>query len=662
MSRQTSSNASTAHKKQKYQDIHCPYCGKVITPAYKEDVGRELVEVQSVPYTRDIGRFDPKTEAEWFDPSKWSQIGQDYLKAFNYDKYVGILRASRPGILVWYRVQACPHCHKLFDVYANYTVDEAGNTIFLKDLWPHIFTPDEQGAGGFEAYHAVSITLWGYHKLSNALHSGAWGAAAFALVLFALGSFPWLLPGHPPLEQHGLVNFWASILSHGIVAVFIAVMLVLLDRFLLNFSDINQLEKLLDLKIPGQAVHWRNFSLCRFVGVQRAGHFPVPTQSEILAGGLSVTSLLLIWAGAHLSGIEILELLGALVIFSAGLFVFSRLRHSKKELLSWVWLALLILLLAGLLAGMAIYNRWTLFQGWKSLQTICELAFWLIAAFFIGLGAFFGESSAEYVLKSIRRIPMNLTPYNDFEQEHTLRTIQNFSTRMMLALFLALLGIVAILLLVPTLAGSQSSESPFLVTKTSLLSALLQPASSTPVNWLLLWLQWALALLFVGLGMGGAQIGFIVVTAVYLALQSLLSIDSPITYEFSKLPFMVNPQLLVLSLFLTVLLAYHLSNTDRIVSGLVDDARKEHLKKIDGQINETLKKIDEARTKGDAGGAELNETLERLSSLLEIRKFIEGSGKKQRSRMAELSSLVLWSLVLPYLWSYLLDPLIKGKP
>ena len=86
--------------------IICPYCEHPIqrVPLPADKAGSEPEEVVGLPYTRDVGRFDPKSEDDWFDVGGWSRIGKDYLKAIAWER-IGILRVTRPGIDIRYRVQ-----------------------------------------------------------------------------------------------------------------------------------------------------------------------------------------------------------------------------------------------------------------------------------------------------------------------------------------------------------------------------------------------------------------------------------------------------------------------------------------------------------------------------------------------------------------------------
>jgi len=119
-------------------DLCCPYCEKkdwVHSPKPpKGSINRYLepteLPVMCLPYTRDIGKFDPKPEEDIHSAESWSRIGKDYLPFISFEKF-GILRIGRIDtqeeikagektiIDVQYRVQKCAQCGNLFDVFAN---------------------------------------------------------------------------------------------------------------------------------------------------------------------------------------------------------------------------------------------------------------------------------------------------------------------------------------------------------------------------------------------------------------------------------------------------------------------------------------------------------------------------------------------------------------
>ena len=105
----------------------CPYCNaqnRFEKPSINNTI--LLNDVEFLPYSRDIGRFDN---------GNWSRIGQDFYKSLNWDKKIGILRVEYESCLIYYKVAKCRICEYKFDVYANYTPGKK-----LYELWHHLLS------------------------------------------------------------------------------------------------------------------------------------------------------------------------------------------------------------------------------------------------------------------------------------------------------------------------------------------------------------------------------------------------------------------------------------------------------------------------------------------------------------------------------------------
>jgi len=156
--------------------VICPYCGSDVPTGIPESYGKPF-EIECVAYTRDIGRFDPEPEE---DPLKtkspWTQIGKDYL-SFIFFERIGILRVTQPGIKIQYRVQACPQCKYLFDVYANYSKNADQEELSFSKIWPHVFGTDPERPGEIVPYKGLSWPLWLINRLGKPFQSNAAGAA-----------------------------------------------------------------------------------------------------------------------------------------------------------------------------------------------------------------------------------------------------------------------------------------------------------------------------------------------------------------------------------------------------------------------------------------------------------------------------------------------------
>jgi hypothetical protein len=98
-------------------------------------------EISSMPYTRDVGKFDPDPDekAPNDNPKYWSRIGKDFLRFFLFQK-IGILRQTNKYLNVRYRVCRCvnANCERLFDVFLNYTIAPNQVPMRFADIWPHL--------------------------------------------------------------------------------------------------------------------------------------------------------------------------------------------------------------------------------------------------------------------------------------------------------------------------------------------------------------------------------------------------------------------------------------------------------------------------------------------------------------------------------------------
>src|SRR3990172_7143443 len=85
--------------------VTCPYCNDSFLTCEPEEeekgqpMGQPVEAAECVPYTRDIGRFDPEGEEEWFTPKGWSPIGKDFLQRLGWER-IGILRTPSGPINV----------------------------------------------------------------------------------------------------------------------------------------------------------------------------------------------------------------------------------------------------------------------------------------------------------------------------------------------------------------------------------------------------------------------------------------------------------------------------------------------------------------------------------------------------------------------------------
>lgn len=533
-------------------------------------------EVECLPYTRDIGRFDPKNEQDWLSAKGWSRLGPDFMRLIQYQR-IGILRVLDAETVIMYRVQGCSKCKNLFDVYANYTRERR-----FVDLWPHVFGTAPGDANEIHPYWGLSWPLWLVRKLGGWLGSNPLGCIAVGLTLFLLRYLLWLLPGRPQAIP--------TLLAYGIACLGITAILILTENYVRYLETTPDFQKLFLARRKRGVTYWRNFTLSRIVGVQTPGRLPRPSQVDIITGGLSTLSILLAWLFLSLPG----------------------------------WQS----------------------TGWEAGQRIIDLLFWMAAAYFLGSGALLTKNQSIYVLKGIRKIPLSLSPLNDFEDLQPLRKIQASSTWTILTLFFTALGLVSLLVI-----STNPSLPPDIV------------SVAHQMLWLEVWLVLGLAIIFAALGIGGKMRSYLIVVSFYVILQAYIlfspSLGAPISLGENS-DFKFSPQVLVLGIFMCYLLVDHILAINHILKELVEKARSKFLDETDEQIQAIINRTGFLTNSPGSNPdparhlCEQPSEIQALETLLRLRETIKQAGPKPRFQLIELGSLVLWSLILPSVWNYAL--------
>jgi hypothetical protein len=334
-------------------EVCCPYCntsfetGKPVRDAHSG--ARKQPEVACLPYTRDIGRFDPKTPRERTSPGGWSQVCNDFMTFLGFQR-IGILRQV-PGqpVDVMYRVQYCPGCKRLFDVYANYTP-----SLNLAQIWPHLFAVAPGRAGEIKRYAGISWPIWLADVLTRRLRlpKMEYGAMLLGLVIFLVGFLPWLFRGSMVQPAAGDQGVWMTLATYAAAAAGMTALLILMSRGVRQLQDSEDFYDLFRTSASHGVSYWYNYTLCRFVGVQTSGRLPQISQVEIWGSGLALISLVLVWIISHARQIHPLMMIGTAAAFGV---IFWLLRQAFKKHLRRTGLAffatLIILVLAVALAG-----------------------------------------------------------------------------------------------------------------------------------------------------------------------------------------------------------------------------------------------------------------------------------------------------------------------
>jgi hypothetical protein len=610
--------------------VICPYCGAhfgIPGPINLPQTDDYLC----MPYTRDVGQFDPKSREEWFSPKGWSRIGADYLSWLSFER-IGILRLTEQPVDVRYRVQVCQQCEKLFDIYANYTSDRK-----LDQIWPHLFGKEDQDKRAIRPYYGVSWLMWLVRNIDNKLRSSFLGVVAVGLFLIILGLISFnlvhhlsifdLLLAHPTsLPSVEFRRLWLYVTA----ALGVILILVLEDRYLRYIEstrDFEKLFKLTDEQLKSGLVYWRNFTLSRFVGVQSPGKLPKLTQVDVFSGGLAFILLVVIWGFFHSNKIEILVFIPILILLS----LVVGLRSSSADNLSSYRLKVL-------LSGTALFALLA-FVGWRWITTSVDwhlqimasgfdLLFWCVVTYFLGTAAFLSMNTTLYVLQGVSRIPMKINPLDQYAQAKPLRQLQAFSTQGMVVLFLTIL----------------------------ILTFLMFELNS--YTWLLEWMRWGVALIFTAIGFALRKGEYLGLALLYVGLSVILN---QAISNSGILP-AVQVNMFTMGFFFTALVGFQIARTEECVDGVLTDSRDEAVDKLLLKIHliqEQLENIDQALENQDGLASEegkiLQEqrkaALESIESLLRIKdRIIDTPIKTFRfQRITEFLAPVLTSLFLPLL-------------
>lgn len=622
----------------------CPYCGAVTIVPAPRGVGAPLSEVECLPYTRDIGRFDPKDREHWLDVNGWSKIGKDFFTLLGFDR-IGILRAYS-GMNVWYRVQACPTCEAFFDVYANYSEKT------LAEYWPHILEKSDSQSDDIRPYEGMSWVLWLLGRLETLVHSRSLGLALFGILLMALGLFAWLLPGRPSMESGLPPGLVLALLINTIAVLGCLGIVLLIDRYA-RFESSDAFAGLFNVRHRRSFVYWRNYTRSRIVGVQPAGaKIPLPTQVDIIAGGLAAVSMLLTWLWINFGWpYPVIFITALLVVVSIGYGLhkwmpgFAGRPGFNRTVIILVFLVL---------AGFAL-SKWVglpLSDRWEAVRGATDLAFWLVVSVLLGNGAWLAMNTVLYVLSGLRKVPLRLSPYNGFAQIGPLRRMESYSAWMMTSLFFTLLGVVAVFMVLGQLPGVDSQTGSIWTSFSRSINA---------QRWLMEWMRWVIAIFFIAVGLGSrARVVWLVV--LYLGASIWLSQVPSMNRMIDVAGIRLSGDLLLMGVFLTVLLVYQVMQNENMVADMVKTQRNRALRDIDRQINQVRGEMDllNSQIPGEEPMRSRLDTFQTLESLFSIREKIEKVNDRRTPKVVEISGVFLWSIFLPTIITKLVDILFQN--
>lgn len=594
--------------------IECPYCSQAF-PTILPDLEYFPKEIFAVPYTRDVGRFDPEDKSEWFLKEKWTKIGADFFSTFGWEK-IGILRVSDQD-LIYYRVQGCPNCENLFDVYLNYSPGKK-----FSEVWPHLFTVKNDFQGEYiKKYEGMSILIWIIRSIGKVVRSNNFAIAILASLLFCLGYF----------SQQVASESGAGVLAlYAIASLGAAIIMGIIDRFVKFLNEGERLFGFLDVKQPRIGLsHWRNFTLARVVGVQEAGKVPSLSQVDLLGGLLSTFLFSVIWFTINLSINLILSIAINLVILIL-LSIFGQILKKWEESSQLVGITKFLLsVILGF--GMVWIVTFTFSSDLlTSLHYLGDYVFWFLITYFLGVGAWLGLNTSFYIIKGIQKIPLKTTFQNRDLAIKPIKMLERFSILIILAIFICLIALIGI---VETLV---------------------------PLVWLEIWTKVAIAFVFGGIGVAMGYGDYLGVSLVYLALEVLFWQKSP---DFLNGP--LNIDILISGAFFSILVAIQVFRLSNLTGEIESRGRNMMVSYIDRRLVQVKTSIDgvisriERSDKGvDAEGV-LNLQYQKKSLQDEFESIIVSSKPLLAEAGSKNIMVKIFEIGIPFVFSIVLSIVLE---
>lgn len=240
---------------------------------------------------------------------------------------------------------------------------------------------------------------------------------------------------------------------------------------------------------------------------------------------------------------------------------------------------------------------------------------------------------------------MNLTIYDQFAQIKSIRKLQNFSTEILLALFLSILVLVTLIVVI------------FEPIPTDWLDEM---------RWLLNWLRWGMVLMFFAIGIAIKSIWHIVFAEIYGLLSWSLSQDIFIPNLLPDSKFVLVIGIFLLGGFFLSLVDYQIIQIDNLISRILNKVRNGELEEIDSVVANLRGKINENnifQSTNNQGSNYKDElvlisSIEQLVSLKGILSSVQVNRLLLR-RVSELLFPILTSVFFPILVNSLIN-MLKG--
>lgn len=578
---------------QKQIEIDCPYCDQLFHVSAPTDNILDTSEIRCLPYSRDVGRFDPSNENSLDEHTSWSKIGKDFLRILSWEN-IGILRTHTKEINVYYKVHRCSNCGYLFDVFLNSSQDK------LHMIWPHLFGSDRDEKCITKTYIGESWTTLLVEKFDRIAGTHYMGSFLMGLFLFMITTSTFMFSSRWDQFHDSLYKLYSTriIATIGFITI-----LMIIHRYVNYLRNDEKLKSLIKTKSKEGFLFWNNFTLSRFVGVQSENKFPSITQIDFVVGSITLIIMVSIWTFLKYSywGIAVNIIFWSLIV---GIFwikkIYKTLASSspQKRLnrINYWALAVLFLFIVLIVFLNKPINSFILFM-----NNSMEFFFWFLISFILGTGIWMSISTTVYVIKGLSKMPLNIKPYDRFVSTEPLRKIQLFSAALITTVFITITLII-------TIQSTSASTKLFFVIIDD--------------NWTYLFMIVVIGSLFIFLGIGSKQYGFIYITLFYAILIYAFN-DKSIYLSEIKL----DIKFIVSSFFFTSLLLYQFILTEKIIQDLLRKSKESTIQTLSSEIaknNFSLKSTVESGNKNRQGDKESKDnTYANLAYLTNVIKEID---------------------------------------
>lgn len=609
-------------------ELTCPYCGNIFGQGAQVANAESAVDVRCTVYTRDTGRFDPPSLQAERDESRWSTVGTDFLRWAFYEK-LGILNTRKSkGQRVLYRVQRCPGCLNLFDVY----VSCANAGLPFDQFWPHLFGTPPSGAP--EPHNLISLPLWIARRLSWTHGSGAPGVVALC---FVLALRPWLMRGAD------LSTIIPSALLYALAALAIGAILYLYDQIVRGQNNVADLQETFAVSAAEHVIHWRNFTLCRFVGHQEQARRPGVSQVDVFSGGMAAAFLLvarmlqddLDWRPHALLVVEISVI--SLLLWLLGPTRLGRLLPFNKAPLASTLAGLFCVVVPSAVMIGASWLPQGLPNSFRAgFAESTDLFFWLIVGYFLAVGFHLSLSSTFYVLRGMTRLPLRGDLFREANSYAPIMLFRRFTYRMMFVVFLALISICSLI---------EALNQPGVL---ALWPGLAEIAIHA---WLEDWFLASLGIVFGVLSMV-ADKRFLVILIPYCFVALIVR---DMSLPFFSATVTLNVGVLVLGAFLTALFIVLGVQTEASVNLVTTRSRVRAIRAVELLVSDLHAAIMQHATAGPGNHYTLRWRTEIVDSLLRYRTALESLSRRRRIPWVGAGTLTVAGIFLEPLFGFILE-------